>query len=241
MGSNGSLRQHGDISLLAPSAQWRWDDGRAADQIQLDPVELDPVQLDPVELDPVRYGSIRSESILGLVVDSDPVTGLPSPGSLLARLGRLLGATRSAGWELVVAAVDVAAPGGFGSGGSPSEGVLAKTADALRSALRFDDLVARVGPSTFVTVVASVPGGADGHAITRHLEAVVTAALVEVSPSETTWRCAQEIATRAPSVRVAHVVEAMPSGQEADQLVRRVVEKVRGLPHAEESQSGEEH
>jgi len=240
MVSNGSLGQSGDVSLLAPSARWRCDDGWAVDQIQLDPVQLDPVQLDPEELDPFRYGSIRSEVILGLVVDSDPVTGLPSPGSLLARLGRLLGATRSAGWELVVAAVDVAAPGGLGCGGSPSEAVLAKAAGAIRSALRFDDLVARVGPSTFVTVVASVPGGADGNAIARHLEKAVTAVLAELSPWEGTGRSSQETASGAPGVRVAHVVEAMPSSQEADQLVRRVVEKVRGLPHPQWPQSREE-
>ncbi len=218
MGSNGTLEQHGDISLLSPSTQWLWDDSRGGD----------PVHLDPVHLDPVQSGSIRSEPILGLVVGSDPVTGLPSPGRLLARLGRLLGATGSAGWELVVVAVDVTAPDCAGSGASPSEGVLAKTADALRSALRFDDLVARVGPSTFVAVIATVPGGADGNVITRHLEAVVKAALVHVGPWEATGSSLHEIANAVPSVRAAHVVEAMPSVQEADQLVRRVVEEVHG-------------
>jgi len=233
MGSNGTLEQHGDISLLSPSTQWLWDDGRGGDPVHLDPVHLDPVQsgsihLDPVHLDPVQSGLIRSESILDLVVGSDPVTGLASPGRLLARLGRLLGATGSAGWELVVVAVDVTAPDCVGSGASPSEGVLAKTADALRSALRFDDLVARVGPSTFVAVIATVPGGADGNVITRHLEAVVKAALAHVGPWEATGSSLHEIANAVPSVCAAHVVEAMPSAQEADQLVRRVVEEVRG-------------
>lgn len=133
-----------------------------------------------------------------LLEGPDPVTGLPPAGVLLARLGRLLGAGRGQGWSVVVAAVDVGDP--------LDEGALVAVSTAMRRELRFDDPLARLGPSVFVAAAPVVEGGATG--------------------GEVAGRLGLAAGSECPAAKVAHVVTPLPSTEEADRLVREVVRRV---------------
>ncbi len=153
--------------------------------------------------------------VAALLSDRDPVTGLPSAAVLLGKVGRVLGATRGAGWSLAVVAIRLARAGGTGP--VPSEDVLAAVAAELQSELRFDDLVARVGPSTFVVATPCI-GDDGGCEVAAHLEAAARRA-----------SASRSIAPQAPwAVRSVREVVPLPCDRDADALVRQVVEALDG-------------
>lgn len=139
-------------------------------------------------------------------VPADAVTGAASLEVMLARAGRLLGATRRSGWPLMVGVFSL-------RGTSPADaGLLRAVVDALRGALRFDDPLARAEPATFVIATPLTPGGADAAEVTRHLAARITEVLD--APS---WRGRVTLAS-------SYAVTAAHSAEEVDQLVGRAVE-----------------
>lgn len=148
----------------------------------------------------------------GLLSESDALSGLPSAGALLARLGRLLSVSGT-GWQLLVGAVHVAVGEGWAALGAPRPVVVA-AADALRTSLRFDDPVARVGPATFAFAMPFLPGSRSADQIADHLRADVARAVSGAAVGE------------APAVEVGHVVASLPTEEEADELVRRAVRAV---------------
>jgi O-antigen/teichoic acid export membrane protein/GGDEF domain-containing protein len=157
-----------------------------------------------------------------LLVESDPVTGLPSAAALLARLGRILGAADEPGWALGLVALQLVRSNGVALLAVPSEELLSAIAAALRAELRFDDVVARIGPRTFVAVVPLVDGDAQVSEVAAHLDATVRAVVASSSPTSTTPPGA------AWTVRTADVVVPLPCDHQADLLVRQAVEAVRG-------------
>ena len=183
-----------------------------------------------------------------LLVESDAVTGLPSTGAMIARVGRLLG-TGGAGWALLVGAIEVAISGTPGPSGAP-DGILVSAAGALRANLRFDDPVARVGGATFVFAVPFLPGGTSAPQVAEHLRAAVVAAVTDRSdgtdghgadapgpdapgpdaPDGPAGAGRGHEASRAaagPVVRLASVVCSLPSTDEADGLLRSAVLALR--------------
>jgi O-antigen/teichoic acid export membrane protein/GGDEF domain-containing protein len=160
-------------------------------------------------------GSGSADQLAELLAESDPVTGLPSAAVLLARLGRLLGAARDPGWELCLVVVHLARSGGTGPLAAPSEEQLARIATALRGELRFDDIVARVGPRTFVAAVLLVAGAAEASGIAAHLESSARAAMPPAAAGPA-------------AVRASTVVVHLPCDGQADLLVRQALEAVRG-------------
>lgn len=197
------------------------------------PAEAGIVPAPGVVLIPVATGEDRSAPAdggvgRGLIGSSIPLmgpdatTGLPSMGALIARIGRLLGAARGSGWSLVVAAIDVRSQSGTSEERQDAE--LVAVAAALRAALRFDDAVARLGPTTFLVAVPYLHAVVDAEAIVHHLETAVLGALdARRAPmSDATGRAAL-----APAVDVAHLSIEIPSGEEADRLVQAVVDRAR--------------
>jgi O-antigen/teichoic acid export membrane protein/GGDEF domain-containing protein len=149
-----------------------------------------------------------------LLSESDSLSGLPSAGALLARLGRLLSVTGT-GWQLLVGALRVAAVEGWAAVGAPRPVVVA-AADALRANLRFDDPVARVAPATFAFAMPFLPGSRSAAQIAEHLRADVARAVGGAVVGEP------------PAVEVGHVVASLPTEEEADDLVRKAVRAVGG-------------
>ncbi|MGH9098787.1 MAG: hypothetical protein ACRDV8_00970, partial [Acidimicrobiales bacterium] len=147
-----------------------------------------------------------------LLAETDPLTGSASPAVLLARLGRTLGVACEAGWSLGLVALELAHSGGSDSSAAATAGAVARIAAALRAELRFDDVVARVGPGTFVVAVLLLDRDDDGAAVAAHLDAAVRAAVPD----------------GARAVRAAHLVVPLPSELQADVLVRQVLGAVRG-------------
>lgn len=144
------------------------------------------------------------------LLPSDAVSGAVSLEVMLARAGRLLGATRRSGWPLMVAAFEVrGVPEGDVEIGSA-------VAEVLRTELRFDDPVARAGPATFVVATALVPGGAGAGDVARHLASSVGRAIE--------WRHGGG----GTSLRSSYAVTTAHSAEEVDQLVRRAVEDLDG-------------
>ena len=174
----------------------------------------------PVHVDGTASGSEFRvpDMVQALLAETDPVTGLPSPVVLLARLGRLLGAVRETGWTLAVVAVELRRGEGARPGAAPEE-MLADVAEGLRAELRFDDLVARVGAATFVAAVTLVGRGLDGIHVAAHVEGSVRAALAASGHRALPERW---------TVRSAHEVVPLPCDRDADELVRRVLEALDG-------------
>ena len=168
------------------------------------------------------FGSGGLDRLAELLVESDPVTGLPSAAGLLARLGRILGAAGEPGWALGLVALQLVRSGGAALLAVPSEELLSGIAAALRAELRFDDVVARIGPRTFVAAVPLVDGEAEGSEVAAHLDAAVRAVVTSADPASPTPPGA------AWTVRTADVVVPLPCDQQADLLVRQAVEAVGG-------------
>jgi O-antigen/teichoic acid export membrane protein/GGDEF domain-containing protein len=205
----------------AATRTWAVDAGRSATP---GPMVAGPMIPGPVVAGPMVAGPVAwPDPVLELLLENDPVTGLPSAGVLLARTGRLLGAARRGGWQLLVVAIGVGKTGVAGVLAPPSERVLATAAAALRAELRFDDPVARIGPSMFVAAVAFVPGGVGGPEIAAHLRSAVAAAVA--APHAGSHDGAADHLDG--GVRVSHVVTALPSDEEADDLVRKAVDGAR--------------
>lgn len=160
-------------------------------------------------------GHGTQDSLDALLLETDPVTGLPSTAVLLARLGRQLGVVRDPGWTLAVVAVQLQHDGAARPANVVPEEILVRVADGLRGELRFDDLVARVGTSTFVAAVTLVGRGADGALIAAHVEGAVRGAAgvaADGTQPHERW-----------SVRSSHTVVPLPCDRDADELVRRVL------------------
>lgn len=154
-----------------------------------------------------QAGSFRS------VLDTEQdIDGLVSLGSLLGRAGRLLGAASSIGagssasGTLAVVAVEFE-----GLSGATTDQV-AHIVRSMRTGLRFDDPVARVGELCFVAVVSLVPGS-------------VTAAQVEAHVRERARAAANGLP--GANVRVAHAAAPLNGGRDADELLRDAVVKLR--------------
>ena len=133
--------------------------------------------------------------------------GLVTLTGLIGRTGRLLGASAAATGSIVVVALEVV---GAEAG---DEGAMAEIVRAIRAELRFDDPVARLGRTTFVAVVAAVPGATTGDVVEARLASAVHAGLR---------------GTGVAGVRSAHVVAGLSAGRDADELVRMAVRKLRG-------------
>ncbi len=199
-------------------------------------------------------GSLRGlpDPSAALLVESDAVTGLPSPVAMIGRVGRLLG-SGAAGWALLVGAIEVEISGAPGPSGVP-DGILVSAAAALRANLRFDDPVARVGGATFVFAVPFLPGTTPAPQVAELLRAAVVAAVTgrrdgadghgadapgpvapgpdaPDAPDGPAGAVRGHEASRAaagPVVRMATVVSPLPSTDEADGLLRRAVLALRG-------------
>jgi hypothetical protein len=141
-----------------------------------------------------------------LLGGGDLVPGLLPLGALLGRAGRLLGAGTlvSGTLAVVVVAVEGAAP--------QSAAVVADLVRSLRTDLRFDDPLARIGSLSFVAVVPLAPGGSSPEQ--------VEARLVD--------RAREAVASLPGAVvRAAHVEAPLSAGREADELLRSAVVKLR--------------
>ena len=164
------------------------------------------------------FGPGGLDRLAELLVESDPVTGLPSAAVLLARLGRILGAAGEPGWALGLVALQLVRSGGAALLAVPSEELLSGIAAALRAELRFDDVVARIGPRTFVAAVPLVDGEAEGSEVAAHLDAAVRAVVASAGSASPTPPGA------AWTVRTGDVVVPLPCDRQADLLVRQAVE-----------------
>ncbi|MGH9088180.1 MAG: oligosaccharide flippase family protein [Acidimicrobiales bacterium] len=155
-------------------------------------------------------GSPARGLALHWLLPADALAGAVSLDVMLARAGRLLGATRRSGWPLMVAAFELR------GATEADEELRHAVAAVLRTALRYDDPVARAEPSTFVVATALVPGGADGGEVARHLAASVGRIIEGRS------------AGGRVTLRSSHVVTTAHSAEEVDELVRRAVEDLDG-------------
>lgn len=156
-----------------------------------------------------------ADPLQALLAPADAASGTASLSLLLARTGRLLGGLAGGAGSLLVAAYELSVVDGVPL---PPAVVVAAT-DGLRAELRFDDLLAKVAPALFVVVAPLAPGGADGRTVAGHLHAAIGRSVSRAA--------GQEVADRLV-VQVAHLVATTPHDEEADQLVRRVVEAAHG-------------
>lgn len=240
MAMNGSARRAGTAPVVPPFQAWRLQAGAVVDPtdpriatrgpeadrygLRIAPASPPPVSEGPASFGPCAAGRPQAqgsgrEVIEALLAGADPVTGLPSAPVLLARLGRRLGAVRDAGWTLAVVAVDLRRSHAARGSGTPSEDLVVRVADGLQAELRFDDLLARVGSSTFIAAVTLVGTGADGAQVAAHLERAARAALAAGG---------HQGASDGWNVRSAHEAVALPCDRDADELVRRVLGALDG-------------
>jgi GGDEF domain-containing protein len=112
----------------------------------------------------------EAAALIAAALLPDPLTGLPGLASLLAHLGRMLADPpgRRAVGVLVVDLVPAGA-------GDLSDAVLTTAAAALRSQVRGDDLVTRVGERTFAVAV-ELRGAADPAAVRQRIVDTLSAA-----------------------------------------------------------------
>jgi hypothetical protein len=150
--------------------------------------------------------SAVADPIQELLTGNDPVTGLPPLASLLGRIGRMLGAAQSTDAALAVIAIEFTGP-------EASDAGQRAAADALHAQLRFDDPVARLGQYVFATALPFVTGITSGENLERGLTDAVKAAVAS-SGSEV-------------EIHAAHIVASLAGGDDADQLLRSAVEKLR--------------
>jgi hypothetical protein len=140
-----------------------------------------------------------------LLAEEDLPPGLIPVGALLGRTGRMLGAGGSAAGSLAVVAVEVE-----GAADRVTDLVPAAVRE-LRSQLRFDDPLARIGRGTFVAVVPLVPGGSSGELVEARLAEALRAGAFG----------------REVQIRSAHVVADIRASHDADELLRSAVGKLR--------------
>jgi hypothetical protein len=187
-------------AVITPSA-----DETSAEETQPSTVEPEVV-VSATKTTPSRSGVAAADPLQDLLAGNDPVTGMPPLTSLLGRMGRMLGAAQSADAALAVVAIEIPAD-------HASEAGQRAAAEALRAQLRFDDPVAHIGQSVFATALPFVTGITSGESIERGLMQAVKAA-VAGSDSEA-------------EIRAAHIVTSLAGGDDADQLLRLAVEKLR--------------
>ena len=171
--------------------------------------------------------SVRPDPVFPLLGKLDALTGFPSAAAFLTRVNRILPVVSDGGWQLLVAAIDVRPSAPSRRFDAPPNAVLSLAAAALRAELRFDDPAAHVGPSTFVVAVPFVPGhpgDASSSEIAAHLQSAVASALTGHDAAVGYW------APSAPgwAVRMAHITAVSATGNDAERLVRQVVEAVSG-------------
>lgn len=148
----------------------------------------------------------QDESVRSLLGADGGIEGLVPLGALLGRAGRLLGAGTAMTGSLAVVAVEVDGVA------EPSVEEATRVAGSIRAELRFDDPLARIGALAFVAVVPLAPGGATGAQVEAHLARQVRAAVARHPRAR---------------VHVAHVVAPLSGGQDADELLRAAVVKLR--------------
>jgi GGDEF domain-containing protein len=103
----------------------------------------------------------------------DPVTGLPRLPSLLGRLGEALGGLRNGVGSVAVLLIEVVQPG---PAGHLPDGVLTAVGNRLKEHVRGDDMVGRVGRSTFAVVATLRTGPVDAPLIEKRLMGALTSA-----------------------------------------------------------------
>lgn len=150
-------------------------------------------------------GTPNDDSVRTLLGTDGEIEGLVPLGALLGRAGRLLGAGTAMSGALTVVAVEVEGVT------DPSAEDVARVARAIRTELRFDDPLARIGDLSFVAVVPLAPGASTAAQVEAHLSARVRSA---VAPHP------------AARVHAAHVVAPLNGGQDADELLRAAVVKL---------------
>ena len=150
--------------------------------------------------------SSRDESLRSFLAGDGEIDGLVSLGTLLGRAGRLLGAGTAASGSLAVVVLDVEGVP------EPTAEEVGRVARSIRVELRFDDPLARIGELSFVAVVPLAPGAATAAQVEAHLSARVRSAVIQHPGAR---------------VHAAHVVAPLDGRQDADELLRAAVVKLR--------------
>jgi hypothetical protein len=148
----------------------------------------------------------QDDPLRSLLEDDGEIEGLVPLGALLGRAGRLLGAGTAMSGSLAVLILDVE------NVSQLSTEEVARVARAMRTELRFDDPLARIGDLSFVAVVPLAPGGSSAAEVEAHLAARLRNAVA---------------ARQGARVHAAHVVAPLDGGQDADELLRAAVVKLR--------------
>ena len=146
------------------------------------------------------------ESLRSFLGGDGEIDGLVSLGTLLGRAGRLLGAGTAASGSLAVVVLDVEGVP------EPTAEEVGRVARSIRAELRFDDPLARIGQLSFVAVVPLAPGAATAAQVEAHLSARVRSAVIQHPGAR---------------VHAAHVVAPLDGRQDADELLRAAVVKLR--------------
>lgn len=146
-----------------------------------------------------------SDPLGELLKGEDAVTGLLPLGALLGRTGRMLGAAVPGGGALAMVVLEL------GPADRVDDGTLRAAANALRGELRFDDPVARIGPLAFAAVIPLIQGSSDVPGLEGHLADTVRRALAQASVE----------------VRSAHTLASLDERQDAHDLLRVAVTKLR--------------
>lgn len=94
----------------------------------------------------------------------------------------------------------------------PSADRVTDVVRSIRTGLRFDDPVARIGELSFVAVVPLAPGGATAAQVEDHVSGQARAAVARIAGAR---------------VHAAHAVAPLNGGQDADELLRAAVVKLR--------------
>ena len=150
--------------------------------------------------------SSRDESLRSFLAGDGEIDGLVSLGTLLGRAGRLLGAGTAASGSLTVVVLGVEGVP------EPTAEEVGRVARSIRAELRFDDPLARIGELSFVAVVPLAPGAATAAQVEAHLSARVRSAVIQHPGAR---------------VHAAHVVAPLDGRQDADELLRAAVVKLR--------------
>ncbi len=148
----------------------------------------------------------QEDSFRSLLVEEEEIDGLVPLGALLGRAGRLLGAGSSMSGSLAAVAVEIEGVE------DPSADRVTDVVRSIRTGLRFDDPVARIGELSFVAVVPLAPGGATAAQVEDHVSGQARAAVARIAGAR---------------VHAAHAVAPLNGGQDADELLRAAVVKLR--------------
>lgn len=155
---------------------------------------------------PATTEATEGTSLRTPLIEDGEIEGLVPLGTLLGRAGRLLGAGTAMSGSLAVVVVEIEGISRM----SPED--VATVARSVRADLRFDDPLARVGDAAFAAAVPLAPGSSTAAQVEAHLASRVRAAMARHQGAR---------------VHAAHVVAPLDGGQEADELLRAAVVKLR--------------